>query len=133
MGEGGAVVALEKIQALLPVTDHVQGTEHPDVLAARHLEALLLLEVGDAVGALEKVRSLLPIREREQGPEHPFVLALRWLRAKILAELGRVKEALAEWREILPLQEANRLSTNREVRATWEMIAKYSGESSPDN
>lgn len=53
------------------------GTEHPDILTARHHLARWTGEAGDATRARDLFAELLPVRERVLGAEHPDTLTTR--------------------------------------------------------
>lgn len=102
---GQDAVALIKLQSLLPLMERSRGAEHPDTLAARHLEVSVLNRLGDSAAALTKLRALLPLMESLRGAEHPDMLTTRYLEAHILKDLGDHAAAFVQVKALLPLME----------------------------
>ena len=69
--------ARDQYAALLPSTEWVLGTEHPDTLAARASLAYWTGQAGDMAGARDQYAGLLPVMERVLGTEHPYTLSAR--------------------------------------------------------
>jgi tetratricopeptide (TPR) repeat protein len=81
------------LRPLVETLDAIQGLNHPDTLAARHLLVEFLCNQQRFEEATVLAEDLLAIREATQGPEHPHTLLLRAQFALLLYRTGRREEA----------------------------------------
>ncbi|PTR10063.1 tetratricopeptide repeat protein [Nitrosospira sp. Nsp5] len=95
--------AITEIDSISPLLSNAEDADTQ--LAARHLRARILKNLGRYEEALREINSLLPIKERLSGTEHPETLAAHTLRAEILKSLERYEEALLEIDTLLPIRE----------------------------
>lgn len=100
--------ALRELEGLLPRIATTFDPASAPVLAARNLEAVLLLRTGRAVDAGERFAALVEERTRASGPTSRSTLATRTMAARATGESGRTDEAVrlfsalvAEQREVL--------------------------------
>ncbi len=112
----------------LPLSEHLQGPEHPDTLAARHSLASWTGLAGDPAAARDMCASLLPIRERILGPEHPSTLAARHNLAYWTGQAGDPAAARDMYASLLPIRERVLGPEHHSTLATRGILAYWSGE-----
>ena len=125
---GDPLSALHHAQDELPLSNKLQGPDHPETLATRYNIATLTWECGDAAQALRLARELLPDQVRVLGPHHPDILATRHNIAALTFEYGDAAQALRLARELLPDEVRVLGPDHPEILASRNNIATMTGE-----
>jgi len=98
--------ALAELEVLLPRIAATFPAASAPVLAARNLEAVLLLRTGRADEARERFASIVDERTRTSGASGRSTLATRTMEARATGESGRTREAVVRFRSLVAEQRA---------------------------
>ncbi|MFF5480931.1 tetratricopeptide repeat protein [Streptomyces sp. NPDC012935] len=120
--------AIRLYTARLNASVHLQGPEHPDTLATRHMVAFWRGEAGDAAGAAKALAELLPVVTRVQGAEHPDTLTTRHNLASWRGRAGEVAGAAAALAELLPVREQVLGAEHPDTLTTRHDLATWRGQ-----